>query len=89
MGKVTPLFQRGWAPVARSHCNGKRGIKVLPDNSHGTSVGTIIKADKEGIAIKCGKDIFLVTELQLEGKKRMSASEFLKGYKVKNEVLGR
>ena len=80
-------------PGAYTYLKGKvlkiyRG-KVLPDNSRGTSMGTIIEADKEGIAIKCGKGIFLVTELQLEGKNRMSASEFLKGRKIGNEVLGR
>ena len=67
----------------------ERGIKVLPDNSGMIGAGTIINSNKEGIAIKCGKGIFLVTELQLEGKKRMSAEEFLKGYKVENEVLGK
>ena len=89
MGKVTPFSKGAGLPLREAIATGSGGIKVLPDNSHGTSVGTIIKADKEGIAIKCGKDIFLVTELQLEGKKRMSAEAFLKGYKVKNEVLGR
>jgi methionyl-tRNA formyltransferase len=40
--------------------------------------GTIIKTDKD-ILIKCGRDAVSITEIQVEGKKRMSVNDFLKG----------
>lgn len=46
--------------------------------------GTVIAADsdREGIHVACGKDILVLTEVQLEGKKRMDAASFLRGYQV-------
>ena len=46
------------------------------------AAGTVIRADKQGIAVACGKDALLLQEVQLEGKKRMSADAFLRGYPV-------
>jgi methionyl-tRNA formyltransferase len=45
--------------------------------------GTILSADKSGILVTCGKDLVGVTELQLEGGRRMSAAEFLAGHPLK------
>lgn len=44
--------------------------------------GTVLAADKAGIHVACGKDILVLTEVQLEGKKRMETDAFLRGYKV-------
>ena len=41
--------------------------------------GEILSASKEGIEVGCGTDALLITQLQLEGKKAMSAEEFLRG----------
>ncbi len=42
--------------------------------------GTIVRADAEhGIEVACGAGIVALVELQLEGKKRMSAGELLSG----------
>ena len=55
----------------------------------GCAAGTVISADKCGIKVACGKGFLLVTDLQLEGKKRMNAADFLRGYKVEpGEILG-
>ena len=35
--------------------------------------GTVISADKEGIRVACGKNVLVLQEVQLEGKKRMEA----------------
>ncbi|HBO83854.1 MAG TPA: methionyl-tRNA formyltransferase, partial [Deltaproteobacteria bacterium] len=35
-----------------------------------------------GICVVAGKDALFITELQPENKNRMSASEFIKGYKI-------
>lgn len=42
-------------------------------------VGEVFKIN-EGLSIACGKDALEILELQLEGKKPMSAKEFLNGY---------
>lgn len=42
--------------------------------------GKILSWGKEGFIIGCGKDSIEVQELQLEGKKAMTASEFMRGF---------
>lgn len=49
--------------------------------------GTVVETSAEGIRVKCGSGIFEITELQMEGKRRMSAGDFLKGYKLGKEVF--
>lgn len=41
--------------------------------------GTILRADAKGIAIACGRDHLVVTELQRAGGRRLSAADFLRG----------
>jgi len=41
--------------------------------------GTILSADKTGVCVACGKGALVVGELQLPGKKRLSAMNFLSG----------
>ena len=45
--------------------------------------GEIIKADENGVLVGCKKDSLLIKSLQLEGKKKMSAPEFLRGHPIK------
>lgn len=42
--------------------------------------GTILSTDQQEFKVKTGKGILKITELQLEGKKRMDTSSFLRGY---------
>ncbi len=52
--------------------------------------GTVLAASREGIEVACGEGSLLISELQLEGKKRMAAGDFLAGYKVQPGLaLGR
>lgn len=44
--------------------------------------GQIIKADKDSFTVQCGEGTLTITELQLEGKKRMDTGAFLRGYSV-------
>ncbi|MBN2831184.1 MAG: methionyl-tRNA formyltransferase [Candidatus Omnitrophica bacterium] len=48
----------------------------------GYSAGQVLNVAKDGIAVNTGKDILLVQALQIEGKRRMSAEEFISGYKI-------
>lgn len=46
------------------------------------SPGTVVGATKEGILVACGKGVLEITEIQPENKKKMSAADFIKGYRV-------
>lgn len=52
--------------------------------------GQIIEISKEGILVATTEGSLLIEELQIEGKKRMKAEEFLAGHKVSvGEILGK
>lgn len=44
--------------------------------------GTVLKADKAGIEIACHGGSLIVEELQIEGRKRLAAAEFLTGCRI-------
>lgn len=44
--------------------------------------GTILSADKNGVQVACGTGILLITELQMPGKRAMSAADYLKGNRI-------
>jgi methionyl-tRNA formyltransferase len=46
------------------------------------SPGTVLRADADGLEIACSGGSIVFTDLQLEGKKRMKAADFLAGYRV-------
>ena len=50
--------------------------------------GTILSAGKEGLLVQTGDGALLCKEVQLEGKKRMKAEDFLRGYKIRTPMLG-
>ncbi|MFA5145056.1 MAG: methionyl-tRNA formyltransferase [Candidatus Omnitrophota bacterium] len=78
----------GW-PGAFTYYNGKLlkiyKARVIPSvsGSSNSSPGEIIKADKENIIAAAGKDNLVIEELQIEGKRRMRAEEFIAGHKIK------
>ena len=41
---------------------------------------TIVKIFKDAIGVKVDDGVFLITEFQLEGKKRMSVKDYLNGH---------
>ncbi|PIQ87586.1 MAG: methionyl-tRNA formyltransferase [Candidatus Omnitrophica bacterium CG11_big_fil_rev_8_21_14_0_20_43_6] len=52
--------------------------------------GEVIRADKNGIVVACGRGFLEIKELQLEAGKRMSAQNFIIGHKlVAGEILGK
>ena len=53
------------------------------------SPGEILQTFKRGIVVAAGDGNLLIEELQIEGKKRISASEFISGYRISvGETLG-
>lgn len=74
-------------PSAYTFINGK-SLKVwkcrVTDEKTDAASGTIFLTDKEGIHAACGTGTLVLTEIQLEGKKRMEAEAFLRGYHIEN-----
>ena len=54
----------------------------------GGEPGTVISEDKDSFVIATGEKALKVNELQLEGKKRMKASDFLNGRSIEGSKLG-
>jgi len=73
-------------PVSRTIVNGDKTLKVfiteLVDEESESNSGTIISDSKNKLIVQCGKGTLEITEVQLEGKKRMSTEDFLKGFEV-------
>jgi methionyl-tRNA formyltransferase len=78
-----------WPGVSFEY-NGKKikiwAADVLKDSSS-AEPGTVLKADKSGIHVKCGEDTLVIKELQLPGKKRVSAHDFLLGNKIESGTI--
>ena len=72
-------------PSAYTFVNGKT-LKVwkcrADEKCSGETPGTVILTDKEGIHVACKDGTLILTEVQLEGKKRMDAEAFLRGYHI-------
>ena len=49
--------------------------------------GTVFESEKGRIRVKCGSGVLEIKELQIEGKRRLSAREFLRGYGLGKEVF--
>ena len=71
-------------PGCFTSLNGKR-LKILSAHpvdinpATGENPGAIIQALPDTLTVKCGAGAIRVMELQLEGKKKMTTSEFLRG----------
>ncbi len=78
-------------PSAYTFLNGK-SLKVwkaaVEQNASGSEEpGTVVASDKEGIHVACGQDRLVLKEIQLEGKKRMDAAAFLRGYSIETGTM--
>ena len=74
-------------PSAYTFINGKTlkvwKCKVSAEETD-AAPGTVFLTDKEGINAACGQGALILTEVQLEGKKRMDTEVFLRGYHIEN-----
>ena len=78
-------------PGAYSQVDGKllKVFRVQTGAGDGTP-GEVLSAGRDGIEVACGKGSVIIHELQLEGKKRLPAHEFLAGCKLEpGASLGR
>jgi methionyl-tRNA formyltransferase len=65
--------------------DGPRKLKVfgcIQSRRGAGTAGEVLRADKNGILVAAGEGAILLREIQLEGKRRMAAREFLLGHPV-------
>ena len=85
-------FIRGLAPypVARTKFDGKNLLVYaaeLADDSVKVELGTFFSDTKSYIAVQCGNGILKLTDIKLEGKRRMSCIDLLNGYDISHLQL--
>ena len=79
-------------PSAYTYFHGKT-LKVweamVEKSDSGHIPGTVVEVTKGSIKVQTGKDLLVLKQIQIEGKKRMEVSAFLLGYKVEvGTILG-
>ncbi len=77
-------------PKAFSFIGGKRFVVdfVYKCDDEGNA-GEVISADCDGIKVACKKGSVIIKEIKVEGKKKMSAEDYLRGHKIeKGTKLG-
>ena len=55
--------------------------------AEGAASGTVLRVEPRGILVAAGEGTVWLTEVQLEGKRRMRASEFVRGTSIKAGIL--
>ena len=72
-------------PSAYTHVHGKT-LKIwwaeVVAGDETKAPGTVLPGGKGELLVQTGKDALKITELQLEGKKRMDTAAFLRGYTI-------
>lgn len=64
-------------------------IFIIQPSARSSQPGTIVDVDESGLLVATGENYLLIKELQIEGKRRMTAGEFIRGHKIeKGMVLG-
>ena len=77
-------------PIAYTHL-GQKTLKIWRAAVHPLSEqkkepGTVILMDKKHFGVQTGDGMLEILELQLEGKKRMDADAFLRGYQLEDGI---
>jgi len=74
-GKILKIFHTQVLPIFPNH-------KPAP--------GELVRADKHGIVVACGRGFLKIEELQLEAGKRMNAQSFVLGRRISvGDILGK
>jgi len=70
-------------PAAYTSLNGEAlKISKTAVESGSGDAGTVVSADETGVRIACGEGVLRIDELQLPGKRRMAAGDFLRGHSL-------
>lgn len=91
---VLDLRRRAFTPWPGAFCFSQQSpqpklIKIhaatvvdSPTETNQAGAGTVVRADANGLVVACGQGCWRITELQPEGGKRLSATQFLAGNAV-------
>ena len=61
----------------------------VEESASKAAVGEVVEVTKDSIKVQTAKDLLVLKQIQLEGKKRMDVAAFLLGYKVEaGAILG-
>lgn len=73
-------------PGTFSEINGTK-VKIFPGKikDGSANIGEVLDLSNEGIFVGTGSGIFVITDLQVQGKKRMTVKDFLNGNKLINK----
>lgn len=77
-------------PSAYTHFQGKtlKVWEVEVETCEAQAVpGSVVEVTKNSIKVQTGKDLLVLKQIQLEGKKRMDVAAFLLGYKVETGMM--
>jgi methionyl-tRNA formyltransferase len=75
-----------WPGACTHHASGANTILLkvwradVVEMAGAAGPGEILRADKSGLLVRCGQDALNVLEIQREGGRRLSVSEFLSGH---------
>lgn len=61
---------------------------VMVKEASDKNIGEIVRIDKDGIVVKVLDGLIKITDLKIEGKKRMSARDYLNSVHNKEELVG-
>ena len=77
-------------PSAYTYLNGKT-LKIwaaaVKDETSDKEPGELTEVTKHSVGVQTGDGILMLEEVQLEGKKRMEADAFLRGYQVTEGIM--
>ena len=78
-----------WKAAVSSYEDMANETGISVSDIEGSNPGEVIWTGKDSIAVKCNGDILLMKEVQLEGKKRMTVADYLRGHGIEQHtVLG-
>jgi methionyl-tRNA formyltransferase len=74
-------------PGAYTYLDGQRiklhrATVLTPSGTHGEP-GTVVRADRHAVEVACGAGVLAISELQPEGKRRMTAEQFCAGTRLR------
>ncbi len=70
-------------PIAETRLHGQQLRVWRADvmlNDHNKTPGTVLAANNNGIQVACGSDVLNLLEVQLAGRNRLSATEFIRSH---------
>jgi methionyl-tRNA formyltransferase len=76
-------------PGAYTHLDGEllKLAGTTPEQNGTAPPGTVIAAKPDGVRVACGSGTLLIRELQLAGRKRLKAADFLRGCPIEPGTL--